>query len=116
MERPEFIERLLAGDYSLAEACPDWMQLRAYIEALEKDAARWRTIETAPKDGAWIMAYGPDLSITAYPAVIFWDDGWCPAHEGQPSFRASHWMPLPAPPTNVPATNRRVSADGEAQG
>lgn len=85
------------GD-ALDAALRELQRAHERISALEKDAARWQPIETAPKDGAWIMAYGRDLSITAYPAVIFWDDGWCPAREGQPGFSVTHWMPLPTPP------------------
>ena len=78
-------------------------QMRAIFDAAwtargEADARVWQPIETAPKDGAWVLAYGRDISITDYPAVIFWDDGWQSAGRNEKPFRATHWMPLPAPP------------------
>jgi len=59
----------------------------------------WQPIETAPKDGAWLLLYWVTMPITLYPFCAFWDDGWW-----HPSFRdygevfPTHWMPLPEPP------------------
>lgn len=61
--------------------------------------ATWRPIETAPKDGAWIMAYWPTLSMTRFPAVLFWDDGWQLVNDRDyGEVLPTHWMSLPAPP------------------
>ncbi|SRR5229473_1813484 len=63
----------------------------------------WRPIETAPKDGTWIIACGP----SGIWAKISWgrnrhgDMAWC-----SPTFwwqeeekKFSHWQLLPAPPS-----------------
>lgn len=59
----------------------------------------WQPIETAPKDGAWILAYWPTMPISTYPRVVFWDDGWICADRDMGEYYPTHWMPLPAPPT-----------------
>jgi hypothetical protein len=61
----------------------------------------WQPIETAPKDGTWILAFSRTGSI---PYVAQWkDDGWRNNHYGdrEPYWRFSVldvWMPLPEPP------------------
>lgn len=72
----------------------------------------WQPIESAPKDGTWILTIISGLWAggTPYlPAVVRWEkrygEGWLsveqedngegPMHE----FMPTHWMPLPAPPT-----------------
>ena len=61
---------------------------------------KWQPIETAPKDGTWVLAYWPTMSITLYPKVAFnmGDEyGWeTPDDYGQ--IFPTHWMPLPEPP------------------
>jgi hypothetical protein len=83
---------------------------------------RWRPIETAPKDGTWII--GSELNeygkwaryITYYTASMPWSEQWlfdhdeeseyCPAgwfketsdDEIVNSCKPTHWMPLPAAP------------------
>lgn len=94
----------------------------------------WQPIDTAPKDGTWILAHGsayPELAdrgrwITAdtnkprvpFTMLVKWVEGWydkeidlgdgtykkertCGYSYWWPephAFRATHWMPLPAPP------------------
>lgn len=57
----------------------------------------WLPIETAPKDGVWILGYSYRMDIRDYPLVMFWDDGWCALNCGSIP-PVTHWMPLPAPP------------------
>lgn len=61
------------------------------------DANGWRPIETAPRDGAWILAHNG----TSYPAQsIFWnavDGDWEDAH-GFGFGGVTHWQPLPGAP------------------
>lgn len=72
-------------------------EIRAYISALEKDAARWQPIETADSNTLALL-YAPPEALFAEPAK----------HLGE--FRvaaprnwtwATHWMPLPAPPVDA---------------
>lgn len=88
--------------------------------------SNWQPIDTAPKDGTWILAYGlltagGEQDHTAYidpPGTemlmvmpIKWEETWWEP-VGKPrtfhraywapydeSFLPTHWMPLPDPPT-----------------
>jgi hypothetical protein len=72
---------------------------RAILATLE--AAQWRPIETAPKDGSTVLLYFADHSL-AYPMIGtgFWDgvtgQWWNKAWN-----EATHWMPLPDPPATA---------------
>ena len=70
----------------------------------------WQPIDTAPKDGRWIIVTSPCWQ-TRCPAeeshalIVRWNanvDGWCHEfEEGGGGFVLSeqcHWMPLPEPP------------------
>lgn len=77
----------------------------------------WQPIETAPKDGTWILG----VNNRGNQAVIIWTEkalsrgrglfsGWIhPFSDGYLSSFwnggcgsiATHWMPLPVPPENV---------------
>jgi hypothetical protein len=60
------------------------------VEAAMKDAnGGWQPIETAPKDVASLL-----FSFESGPSVKHWG-GFC--GHNQPCF--THWMPLPAAPT-----------------
>lgn len=75
----------------------------ALIKKLEK--AKWRPIETAPKDGTRIITccMSPSEYTTVkagFMAINGFDEGlasW-PLHN-KVHFPATHWMPLPQPPT-----------------
>lgn len=82
----------------------------APIEADYK--AVWQPIETAPKDGSWVMCYWKTMPITQYPCVCFADGSfsnpkafetvWSNEY-GPEEVYPTHWMPLPpAPGTVVP--------------
>lgn len=66
----------------------------------------WFPIHTAPRDGSFIAWLGnDDLPIaTIFHAKTYWDS----VAEGAPRYfpiedakRATHWKPLPAPPSNA---------------
>lgn len=82
----------------------------APIEADYK--AVWQPIETAPKDGSWVMCYWKTMPITQYPCVCFADGSfsnpkafetvWSNEY-GPEEVYPTHWMRLPpAPGTVVP--------------
>lgn len=68
----------------------------------------WQPIETAPKDGTYILGWNDEL---LSPVVMFWKMGpqyqsyWAtaPAHYVK---RPTHWMPLPPPPTDAMLAQR----------
>ena len=71
--------------------------------------SEWQPIETAPKDGTWVLACGGILDV--YPAedvppmvAVRWQQNWwlvSAVDAGQllSYERPTHWMPLPAPPS-----------------
>lgn len=56
----------------------------------------WQPIETAPKDGTHVLAYGEKHKIV----VVFWREGWSRwfTHPAQYHAYVTHWMPLPDEP------------------
>lgn len=60
----------------------------------------WQPIETAPKDGADILTYSRH-----HMSVRYWGEGEDGEMAWQPRIRGefpTHWIPLPAPPSDVP--------------
>ena len=65
---------------------------------------KWQPIETAPKDGTWLILYTTEGVHPGFwgPTYFDYDPDWitychrsdCETVPGVPS----HWMPLPAPP------------------
>jgi len=63
--------------------------------------SEWKTIDSAPKDGAWIMTWWKDMRIGMFPFVVFYDEGWEPASDYARDYGEvypTHWMELPKPP------------------
>jgi hypothetical protein len=67
----------------------------------------WQPIETAPKDGRWILTYDPRLKWTgaaqhreAHYAVVAWSgSGWfAEGSDDDLSKAPPFWQPLPEPP------------------
>ncbi len=74
------------------------------VLSTEPQASAWQPIETAPKNGAAVLAWGP-LNLTH---VIYWsrdeEPGWT---DGEYTYEPTHWMPLPVPP--VPAVTKETT-------
>lgn len=99
-------EKLLREALEKAETERD--EARSQVAALRADAARqWQPIETAPKDGTYILGVNMQGNPKhRYPEIISWrwstygDDpekkDWYGANNLHPY--ATHWMPLPEPP------------------
>ena len=72
----------------------------------------WQSIETAPRDGTWILGVmegtHPRTGVPFYPAVVHYieDIGWSEkeSEEDETCWHLTHWMPLPPPPANDPTT------------
>jgi hypothetical protein len=60
----------------------------------------WQRMDTAPKDGTWVLAYDPTIPEPRhlYNIVRRHNDRWENCH-GYYVTHATHWMPLPSPPT-----------------
>lgn len=71
------------------------------VEAL-RPTGEWQPIETAPKDGTWILV------VTSYGCkLVQWDiDHWCqnPMLLGGACYPGipTHWQPLPGAPAPIP--------------
>ena len=63
---------------------------------------QWQPIETAPKDGTWIMICRPTTYASKLGcALVYWDDHFACWHDGDyhsDHYAPTHWMPLPEPP------------------
>ena len=60
---------------------------------------KWQPIETAPKDGTWILTYteGVMNSEGPYLVVRYWNGEWTEPGGLWPLV-PDYWMPLPEPP------------------
>ena len=58
----------------------------------------WQPIESAPKDGTWILTWTRDITNMEGPwLVVRWNGKeWVDAVAG--FYEPTHWQPLPAPP------------------
>ena len=76
--------------------------------------AEWQPIETAPKDGTWILVfehdeYSPSIHVVRWGQPE-WGGGdltWVtmalgPNPDTYDPHPVTHWMPLPDPPTTLP--------------
>lgn len=65
----------------------------------------WRPIETAPRDGRWVLIGGPKMPIplVATPKLDSVDGWFAPIDAvygpNCQGVEATHWMPLPDPPS-----------------
>jgi hypothetical protein len=58
----------------------------------------WQLIETAPKDGTYILGNKKFLDAGWSPRVVRWERGCWLTDPGDWSQKPTHWMPLPEPP------------------
>lgn len=83
-------------------------QAEAYADARVAESQQWNPIETAPKDGTWILA----INAAKNPGrqhVVHYSERWgnhYPWVTGSAPMDfvagVTHWMPLPAPPLPGP--------------
>lgn len=62
----------------------------------------WQPIETAPKDGAWVLVI--EGQVPDKPQFVAkWNDyGWVDCDDDvNYTINPTHWMPLPEPPISV---------------
>lgn len=98
----EQMVKILETRRARVEDSPCLAQLQKLAEeALEAERANgWQTIETAPKDGTWVLVhrhgwYLPEVAQRSIYAPV-----WQTLNHG---VAPTHWMPLPAPPAALDA-------------
>lgn len=76
---------------------------------------KWKPIDTAPKDGTWVLAFPKPSAHKSPPVVVRWEEhdshrygnkitlkGWATVSSSEPSIgNLTHWMPLPPAPEDV---------------
>lgn len=84
--------------YSHLDAAAD-ERCKVFLKEVQTDAKpQWMLIESAPKDGTWLLAYG-----TAGVFVGKWSKHFTDWIDGSDLIRQpSHWQPLPIPPKAQP--------------
>lgn len=65
----------------------------------------WQPIETAPKDGTWVLLWcrsnNPLILVGGYSREFLQDyswEGWIDRYNGEDVPTPTHWRPLPEPP------------------
>lgn len=110
MTTQELIDRLTAAFLGHADHVDRDLFGRAR-DAIQA-ATQWQPIETAPKNGEWVLLYGFEPQDTSSeheggwgPCVVGrsdgdegWDVGIYDSFCELAVYRPTHWMPLPAPP------------------
>lgn len=82
-------------------------ELRTQLAAAQEEIANgtaWQPIETAPKDGTWIVVTSTHNKY--YRACVqFYDGNWCDTrevtHDDLMENAATHWMPMPKAPNGA---------------
>ena len=64
----------------------------------------WQPIETAPKDGRWVLCWGHNAGVVE-SMIWHWNDdskdgNWYWYEGDCPRTQPTHWMPMPAPPVS----------------
>jgi hypothetical protein len=90
------------------------MGCAAKSNQIESEAMEWQPIETAPKDGDSILAFGlqgwdgnyKDYNNQVVYQVVYWreDMEWWQVDTCSfycETLKATHWMPLPKPPVSI---------------
>jgi len=63
---------------------------------------QWQPIETAPRDGTWILGYETFLD-DHHPCqrIVYWSKDRGCWFDDEYDFAPTHWMPLPDPPSET---------------
>lgn len=68
----------------------------------EAEPKGWRTMDSAPKDGTWVLLWWPSWVHVPWPAYYEKYVGWycdrAPDDGGECEYGPTHWMPLPPEP------------------
>lgn len=79
-----------------------WQELEACVKRLNTRTSGWQPIETAPKDGSFILLLTPYGIIQGHWNDDCWNQNVCDSTYEMAcaviSADPTHWMPLPEPP------------------
>lgn len=68
--------------------------------------SEWKDMESAPRDGTWVLLYWPTMPVSwSYPTGFNHDDGYgwlMPSNMDYGEVFPTHWVPLPSPPERKP--------------
>lgn len=113
MEKPELLPCPFCGEAKLLETENQWHELIACLNRKcdlygyhitrkqwnMRRAPGWMPIETAPKDGSWIVAFRPGVQYFNQYMFVHWNkafEEWSIPGSGVAGL--THWQPLPAAP------------------
>ena len=92
----------IVGVYSTKEAADlnsDYVAC-CRLNSAPSSAPAWQPIETAPKDGTWILCFG---KLWTLPNLAQWSRSRnCWQDMDHALWQVTHWMPLPDPPSSAP--------------
>lgn len=100
MTRAYELRKQVLDDIEAGKTVKKIRLLEAELAALKAEN-EWQPIDTAPKDGAWIVVTSTHNKY--YRACVqFYDGHWYDTqevtHDDLMENAATHWMPLPKPP------------------
>lgn len=81
--------------------CIDHLSAQGYLTPPTQvwSDGQWQPIETAPKDGSWLIGTkgnDPETGNPYLPVIMFWKDAW--VIDSRCKYEPTYWMPLPADP------------------
>lgn len=93
---PSAIRALVSNEDLTASIWQGMAESTLLALADEKERAGWQPIETAPKDGTWILCC---CDANNYYMVLRWGDEYeCYEDLNLWAYDATYWMPLPERP------------------
>ena len=99
------LAEMMRGEFALIAAAERRGREQAEADNQRlREAQGWQPIETAPKDGTRVIAWGPQLMVAEceYRRATFIDPaGWYRSNQ-HPRVEPTHWQPLPPAPVGVP--------------
>lgn len=99
MSNESLVEKLKSyADFAKADECHEESAvIMAAADEIERlrGLLEWQPIETAPKDGTWIMAHDPEMNEPCR-RMFYCPSGWKDSdYDSICKNTPTHWMPLP---------------------
>jgi len=65
------------------------------------NSSGWQPIETAPRDGTWVLVYAGDTHVACFSDYTSKDQWWTQGASLLSDPHPTHWQPLPPPPSEA---------------